>query len=201
VLRDMMAAAALSLLGFGAFLALDLGALRGKPGAHTATTVVGAASLLSAAALSWPMGESLRVSLPARLSGVALAAAGAALLAYSLFIELAAAQRREDTRPRARAGAGVARLVRTGTYALCRHPGYWWLLIFLAGLVLAADRSGMLLLAAGWAGLNLILVIAQDWVVFPRRFPDYPSYRRATPFLIPSACSIRAAIHTFRGNA
>jgi protein-S-isoprenylcysteine O-methyltransferase Ste14 len=191
----MMAAAALSLLGFGAFLALDLDALRGKAGVQTATTAVAVASLLSAAAWSWPMGTPLRVPLWARLSGVMLAAAGAALLAYSLFIELAAARRREGAR------AEVERLVRTGTYALCRHPGYWWLLIFLAGLVLAADRSGMVLLAAGWAGLNLILVIAQDWVVFPRRFPEYPSYRRATPFLIPSASSIRAAIHTFRRDA
>jgi protein-S-isoprenylcysteine O-methyltransferase Ste14 len=189
----MLAAAALSLAGFGAFLAQDLDIVRGKAGLRAAAAVAGPASLLSAAAISWPQGASLSLPAWGRPAGAALAAAGAILLAYSLYIELARAPKP--------AGARQPPLVRTGTYALCRHPGYWWLLLFLAGLVLAAGRSGMLQLAVGWAGLNLALVTAQDRVLFPRRFPEYPQYRRVTPFLVPNAASIRSAIHSARGSA
>jgi len=189
----MVAAAALSLAGFSAFLALDLDAVRNRAVLHAAATVAGPVLLLSAAAASWSQGAPLPAPAWTRPAGAVLVAAGAALLAYSLFIELARAPKP--------AGAQAPPLVRTGTYALCRHPGYWWLLLFLAGLVLVAGRSGALQLAIGWAGLNLALVYAQDRVLFPRRFPDYPQYRRATPFLVPNAASIRSAIHSFRGSA
>ena len=41
-------------------------------------------------------------------------------------------------------------------------------------------------------GLNVALVVFEDRRVFPARLAGYDDYRRTTPFLLPTAGSIRA---------
>jgi protein-S-isoprenylcysteine O-methyltransferase Ste14 len=86
------------------------------------------------------------------------------------------------------------RLVESGSYALCRHPGFWWLLLFLAPAAVAAASLSLLISLPAWAAADLALVAAEDRIFFPRIFgPAYLDYRRRTPFLVPNAESMRRA--------
>lgn len=82
---------------------------------------------------------------------------------------------------------------RSGMYALCRHPGVIWFILFYLCLFLAAPSP-----VTGWGGSllcisNLIYIVVQDVWSFPRTFSDYSDYRREVPFLIPTVFSIRRA--------
>ena len=115
----------------------------------------------------------------------ALLAAFAALLVYTLFFALPVES--SYTRP------GEKRLAcTTGVYALCRHPGVLWF----AGLFLCIWLGFGLPLweAALYSGCNVLLVLFEDRCVFPARLEGYGRYQRTTPFLIPNAASIRAAL-------
>ena len=83
-------------------------------------------------------------------------------------------------------------------YALCRHPGVLFFITLYAGLVLATgmDIAGAALLCA----LNVLLIVFEDMVVFPSVFMDYGEYKQRTPFLVPTAASIRACYCDMTGN-
>ena len=91
-----------------------------------------------------------------------------------------------------------AKLTQSGVYALCRHPGWWWLAGFY--VFLYVGLSGQ---ALGWAAVlfgvcNGAYVFWQDKWVFPQMFADYPAYQRSTPFLLPNGQSIRRCLATLR---
>ena len=110
------------------------------------------------------------------------------LLIYTLFFALPAAE--------AYSGESDIRrpVCRSGMYALCRHPGVLWLGGLYAGLFLALP--GWLSAAAGTVFfiLDVVYVVIQDSVIFPQQFSDYGDYRKTTPFLIPTAASMRRCL-------
>ncbi|MDD6347740.1 MAG: hypothetical protein PUA52_07030 [Lachnospiraceae bacterium] len=110
------------------------------------------------------------------------------LLIYTLFFALPAAE--------AYSGESDIRrpVCRSGMYALCRHPGVLWLGGLYAGLFLALP--GWLSAAAGivFFILDVVYVVIQDSVIFPQQFSDYGDYRKTTPFLIPTAASLRRCL-------
>ena len=75
--------------------------------------------------------------------------------------------------------------VDSGTYGLCRHPGFWWLSFLVIFLNLLRGvrlySIAMILMIA----LDLVLVFVQDRYIFPRVLPGYEEYRKRVPFLIP----------------
>lgn len=77
----------------------------------------------------------------------------------------------------------------SGIYALCRHPGVWWL----AGLLLSLWGAARLPLGAAllFSVLNFLYVLFQDRWSFPKLLAGYDAYRASTPFLLPTAQSIR----------
>ena len=84
---------------------------------------------------------------------------------------------------------GQKRRVYTGGgYALCRHPGGLWF----AGAMLSLWAAAGLPLwaAAAYTLLDILLVLFEDRVAFPRLLSGYGAYRRGTPFLIPNATGI-----------
>lgn len=85
-----------------------------------------------------------------------------------------------------------------GVYASCRHPG--WLCFFTTYLFfgLAALPTPFLLNGMIYSLLNLLYVIFQDLITFPKIFYDYTEYRNKVPFIIPTKKSIRLAINTLR---
>ncbi len=115
------------------------------------------------------------------------------LLIYSLFLEIPFRQTYATN------GVGD-RLVKTGTYALVRHPGVLWFALLLVALLLVT--SSRLLLVAGpiWLSLDVLLVWVEDRFLFPRQFPDYAGYQLETPMLLPTATSVRRCWHTLRNS-
>ena len=85
-----------------------------------------------------------------------------------------------------------------GAYALCRHPGvlcFWGMYLCLG---LAALPTRFLLNGMVYSLLNLLYVVFQDRITFPKTFCDYSEYRKKVPFIIPNKKSICLAAQTWR---
>lgn len=87
-----------------------------------------------------------------------------------------------------------------GVYALCRHPGYWTLLIMYLGLLLAFQNLEWLWITIIYNFLNFIYVFFQDNYIFVKVFDDYAEYKTYVPFLIPSLSSVNSCLNYFRGK-
>jgi protein-S-isoprenylcysteine O-methyltransferase Ste14 len=111
------------------------------------------------------------------------------LLIYSLFIELPFSKTYGKNKH-------SNMLVDTGTYALCRHPGVLWFGMMFFFFFFAT--GSLLLIPAGiiWTGLDVFHVYLQEKLFFPRMFPEYVSYIRTTPMLLPSIKSIQKCLAT-----
>ena len=92
---------------------------------------------------------------------------------------------------------GKLRLVSSGIYALCRHPGILCFFGLYLCLGLAALPGGLLAHGLAFSLLDLAYAGFQDRVTFPKTFCDYEAYRKKAPFLIPTGDSIRRARQTW----
>ena len=118
-------------------------------------------------------------------------ALSASFLIHSLFISLPFRKTYLD------AGVGD-KLVRTGLYALVRHPGILWFPLFMLSLI-PISRSSLLLIAVPtFIALDIVLVVIQDKFIFGRMFRGYERYRRETPMLLPNKKSFSAFLRSFR---
>lgn len=135
--------------------------------------------------------ESGRLELPMWLTGVgwALLPIFLFLFFYSLFINLPF--RKTYVAP----GVGNE-LIRTGTYALVRHPGVLWYAFFLISLILVSESELLLIASPIWLAMDILHVIIQDKFLFGKMFEDYDDYRRETPMLIPTVRSIGLCLRT-----
>lgn len=123
--------------------------------------------------------------------GWGMLAVSASLLIHSLFISLPFRKTYVDT------GVGD-KLVKTGLYALVRHPGIMWFPLFMLALI-PISRSSLLLIAAPtFIALDIVLVVIQDRLIFGRMFHGYDSYRRETPMLLPNRKSLGAFLRSLR---
>ncbi len=112
-----------------------------------------------------------------------------AALIYCLFFALPAGTYSAPGRKRS--------VVCAGAYALCRHPG---LLCFFAMYLFwgcAAPKTPFFPTGMLFSFLDLLYVLFQDRVCFPRIFANYAEYRNRVPFLIPTKESFRLAVHTW----
>ena len=161
----------------------DLAALRGWKYVKQAIGL--GALLLWGYAFVGLLRSSRRFWLPAPVTWLAwpLLVVATCLLIYSLFIEIPFRQ------TYAKGGVGD-RLVTTGTYALCRHPGVLWFGLFLIGLILVSRCHLLLVAAPVWLLMDLLWVWVQDVCYFPRMFSGYPQYQQDTPMVIPTRKSI-----------
>lgn len=117
-----------------------------------------------------------------------LAALSLALLIKALFFSFPATQ--------AYAGGTKPAAVTTGLYALCRHPGVLFLGLFYLFIWLAARTEALLAAFVLFTALDVLLVTWEDARVFPRTLDGYEAYKETTPFLLPNARSLRAALKT-----
>ena len=80
-------------------------------------------------------------------------------------------------------GPEKAKLVDTGIYGVCRHPGVWWF----TGLCIC------LYMAGGMPWMNMLVYIVlygavtfyNDTEVYPYTVPGYKDYKRRVNFLLP----------------
>ena len=113
------------------------------------------------------------------------------LLIYSLFINLPFRSTYITT------GVGD-KLIKTGMYALVRHPGVYWFTLLLLSLVLVSKSSLLLIASPIWILLDILLVFIQDKFLFGKMFKRYNDYRRETPMLLPNRRSVNAFISSLR---
>ena len=87
-----------------------------------------------------------------------------------------------------------------GVYSLCRHPGFWTLLIMYLGLLIAFQDKEWLWITILYNLSNYIYIVFQDKYIFMIIFDDYYKYKTYVPFLIPTFASINSCLNYFRGR-
>lgn len=95
------------------------------------------------------------------------------LLIYSVLVEIPLKGHADGT------------LYTKGTYAFCRHPGFWWYTIFTLCVIVYFWYAPIVLVGFGFIACNFLLIVFEDVILFPRLFPQYGEYKKTTPFLIP----------------
>lgn len=123
-------------------------------------------------------------------SGLIVSLLGIILLVYALFFALPfeATYINGDEKRRA---------YDQGVYALSRHPGVLFYMIFYLGLAMFEWTSAIQLIYSTWSGFNILYILYQDLYIFPKLFSNYDQYKMQTPFLFPTIKSIKLFINTF----
>jgi protein-S-isoprenylcysteine O-methyltransferase Ste14 len=83
------------------------------------------------------------------------------------------------------------KVVDSGVYAICRHPGVIFLPLFYLFLWLAIPTSELLYSFTIWALQDILLAVFEDKYIFPILFDGYDLYKKQTPFLIPTIASLK----------
>ena len=120
-----------------------------------------------------------------------LSAVSLLLIIYTLFFALPFRKtycRSED----------IDKVIDTGMYALCRHPGVIWFFFFYFFLWMASGKTIMLRAAVIWTIMDIIYVYVQDRWIFPKTLNGYELYKERAPFLIPNLSSIRKCISALK---
>lgn len=112
------------------------------------------------------------------------------LLIYSIFIEIKI--KTPDTENSKRIA------LTTGTYGLTRHPGFLWFCIFQLFLISIYRDMNFTLIALGMVTLDFILILIEDYILFPKIFINYLEYKKRVPLLIPGLKNLIKGIRGFR---
>jgi protein-S-isoprenylcysteine O-methyltransferase Ste14 len=181
------------LLGAASFLLVfwvDIVSLRGMRVLKPVLWAASIALFVSGLVLAVLEPGGFELPAPVNVLGWALAALSAALLVYSLFVEVPFASAYVRT-------GKPSRLVTSWTYALCRHPGVLWLALLVAGVFLASGSPWVLAALPIWVGLDVLYVVLQEKLFFIPLFgADYRKYQRSVPMLIPTYRSARECART-----
>jgi protein-S-isoprenylcysteine O-methyltransferase Ste14 len=76
------------------------------------------------------------------------------------------------------------KVIDTGFYALCRHPGVWAFFFTYFFLFLASGKWMMLYATVLWTLMDILHVWVQDRYFFPHTLDGYTDYQKKTPFLL-----------------
>ena len=161
--------------------------MRGRDKAGKGLFAAGVLLLATRMVLSAVTGSRFHVSLPLRALLLTLAALGAWGEYSSLFGALPVKETYIGADP-------VQKLVDSGLYAMCRHPGAIFFPLMSVCAALGLGSVSLLINGLLASLLNLLYVVFQDQVVFPSTIPGYGSYRQRVPFLLPTAQSIARAL-------
>jgi protein-S-isoprenylcysteine O-methyltransferase Ste14 len=182
-------------LGFIVIHLFDLVSLKRIPfGAKPITWVVGFALLFWSLIKLCFQSNTLRIPVYLTWVGWFLFAISVVMVMFALFINLPFRKTYIST------GVGD-KLIKTGLYALVRHPGVYWATFFFFSLVLISSSRLMLIAAPIFVVLNIALVIVQDKYFFPKMFKDYDRYQQETPMLIPNRRSLTAFINSLKQSS
>ncbi|MCL4535587.1 MAG: hypothetical protein M1370_10570 [Bacteroidetes bacterium] len=123
--------------------------------------------------------------------GAALAIGFFSLMVYSIFLEVPFAATYGT-------GIGERRLIVSGTYALCRHPGVLWYPFIGLGLFLLFSSKLILIAWPIWSLANAACIIVEEKVQLERAFGDqYRAYQSNTPMVIPTSRSLSRFLAQF----
>jgi len=182
---------AIGCLGFLLIHLFDIVSLKRLPGAKPFIWILGSGLLVYALMVACLQSQKLPLPPWSTWLGWALLTISLLLLIYSLFINLPFRKTYIAT------GVGN-KLIRTGLYALVRHPGVHWFILLMLSLILVSKSSLLLIATPIFILLDIVLVIVQDKFFFSRMFDGYDSYRQETPMLVPNRQSINAFINSLK---
>lgn len=182
---------AIGVCGFLMAYLFDVVSLGRIPGAKQSIGIVTVVLIVYASVMACL--EPGKLGLPIWLTwvGWALLVISLTLLIYSLFMNLPFHKTYVEP------GVGD-KLIKTGTYALVRHPGISWYALTLVSLIFISQSKLLLIASPIWLAMDILHVVIQDKFFFGKMFAGYEDYRRETPFLIPNRRSINACLRTLR---
>ena len=166
--------------GFFSVVLYDIAQIRGRSGAAWILSSIGYLCIL--ASIVFLM---FSVQLPATPFGWLLlkgflTSAFLLLLIYSVLIEIPIAIRR---RPLGHSDERA--VVNSGFYGMVRHPGLVWFMLLWGSIIATYQDSQVTVVGIGLVLFDLVLVVLEDLVFFPRIFSDYNEYKKQVPFLVP----------------
>ena len=177
--------------GFIILFFFDLVALKKIRLIKTIIWIVGYGLIVFSLNMIIRRGELFLLPNSVKVTGIVLSAIFTILLIYSLLIEI------PFKRTYLERGAGN-KLVTTGTYALVRHPGVLWFILFLIGMFLVSGSKTLLVTIPVWGFMDVLYVIIQDKYYFPDQFGEaYKKYQSEVPMLIPTRASVKRCFATF----
>jgi len=182
---------ALGSLGFLIIHTFDIVTLKRIPVAKPATWTLGTGIFVYSLIMVCLRSDKILLPVWSTWLGWALLSVSLLLLIYSLFINL-------PFRKTYIATDVGDKLIRTGLYALVRHPGVHWFVILMLALFLVSGSRLLLLAAPIWIVLDILLVVIQDKFFLGRMFDGYDSYRRETPMLVPNKKSTSVFMNYLR---
>ena len=182
---------AIGAFGFLIIHLFDIVSLKRIPGAKPGIWILGSGLLIySLTTICFAPGK-LLLPMWSTWLGWALLSISLLLLIYSLFINLPFRKTYVTT--------GVSgKLIKTGVYALVRHPWVHCFTLFLLSLVLVSRSSLLLIASPIWILLYILLIVIQDKFLFGRMFNGYDTYRQETPMLLPNRRSVNAFLSSLR---
>lgn len=108
---------------------------------------------------------------------LSLALGSALMLLWTVFFELALGKKNRKAKEKD--------TVSWGSYGICRHPGFWWLALYVLSLGVIRGFVSTIFSSLLVLFFNFLLIAVQDRYSFPRLFNGYEAYRKTVPFLIP----------------
>ena len=181
---------AMGILGFGLFLLYDINSIKWQVKWLNGLFFLGCLLIgVATTGVLWSVRASLVVPTVERIAWLLSAVFFFTLLIYTLFFAL-------PFKKTYIALDAKRTVYDKGVYALSRHPGVLWFAFFYISLLGLFRHPLVMTIAFLFSLLNLIYVFFQDIWTFPKMFGDYLPYCRGTPFMIPSATSIRNCFMT-----
>lgn len=182
----------LGILGFIIVHFFDIVSLKRVPsGAKPCVWTIGSGLLVYSLIMLCLQSNTLPLPIWSTWLGWGLLTLSFFLLIYSLFVNL-------PFRKTYIASGVSDRLIKTGLYALVRHPWIHCFTLILLSLVLVSQSSLLLIAVPIWVLVNIVLVIIQDKYFFGKMFQGYDSYRQETPMLVPNRRSLNTFIKGLR---
>jgi len=182
---------AIGAFGFLIIHLFDIVSLKRVPKVKPFTWILGSGLLVYALTMTCLQSDKLLLPMWSAWLGWGLLFVSFSLLVYSLFINLPFRKTYVAT--------GVSsKLIKTGLYALVRHPWVHCFTLLLLSLVLVSRSSLLLVASPIWILLYILLVVIQDKFLFGRMFDGYDTYRQETPMLLPNRRSVNAFISSLR---
>ncbi len=88
-------------------------------------------------------------------------------------------------------GGGVAyccppkKLLKCGTYSMCRHPMYFGFILYINGLALKFGNLGSLIASSAFSTLIVLFTAFYEERKLLKKFPEYEEYRKEVPAFFP----------------
>jgi len=164
--------------GFVLLFLQDLSQMKKRRGASVFGLLGG---LLTVAGLAFSCSWELRGLTRDRLVCLIGAALTALLEIYVVFIAV---------------GKNGGKVVDTGLYGFCRHPGFWIFFLMTMFMEGCPGLSRTALIVSNL--LNFFLIVLEDLIVFPRSIEGYTDYKKHVGFLAPQRAGKK---HEISGEA